>query len=99
MGGQSFADWTKALPAAMAATQGVRDFAPGQEVRQADFYRLDFTVGANPYLNGPAAGVTAARPATGTTVCGVQFLYPQGQGAKYGPIAEAVVGSFGPAKP
>src|SRR5437763_1033322 len=47
----------------------------------------------NPPISYAASATVGARPA-GTMACVVELLYPQGQEAKYGPIADALVASL-----
>ncbi|CAA9527639.1 MAG: hypothetical protein AVDCRST_MAG13-3880, partial [uncultured Solirubrobacteraceae bacterium] len=95
-GGQPFGAWARTIPEQIAATPQVQGFAPGRTEQTADSYRLDYTLASSSLFPGAASATIAARPGPGLTACVLQVFWPQGQEARYGPIAEAAIASLGP---
>ena len=95
--GLDFAAFTRTIPGLLAADQSLRGFRQVREDARPDRYRLDFTAEANPsspFLQAPSAGTLAAVPGPAGQACLAQLLYPQGQEARYDPLADAMVASL-----
>lgn len=90
-GGQPFAAWAQTIPTQIAATPQVQGFMPGRTEQRDDFYRLDYTLAVSSLFPGAATGTAVAKPGPGTTACLLQVFWPQGQEARYGPVAEAAI--------
>ena len=102
--GQDFATFTNNIPARFANDPNAPGFQQIRVDSRADRYRIDFTLAANPsnpLFAVPSAGTLVAVPGPGGSgqVCIAQLFYPQGQEAKYGPLADQVVGSLRSARP
>ena len=96
MKGQDFAGWSRTIPDQLASDSSIKGYRQVKVDSRPDQYRIDFATDANPdnpLISYAASATVGARPA-GTMACVVELLYPQGQEAKYGPIADALVASL-----
>src|SRR5439155_338988 len=91
--GQDFAGWSRTIPDQLASDSSIKGYRQVKVDSRPDQYRIDFATDANPdnpLISYAASATVGARPA-GTMACVVELFYPQGQEAKYGPIADALV--------
>jgi hypothetical protein len=101
MGGKSFADWSATIPDLLASDSSTPGFKAGKVTQQPNRYRLEFTTAANPSGIPPyaATGVLTVTPANASTACVAEFLYPHGQDAQYGALADSTTASLQAVKP
>ena len=102
--GQDFATFTQNIPSRFANDPNAPGFQQIRTESRPDRYRIDFTLAANPsnpLFAVPSAGTLVAAPGPGGSgqVCVAQLFYPQGQEAKYGPLADQVAASLRSARP
>ena len=102
--GQDFATFTQNIPDRFANDPNAPGFQQIRTESRPDRFRIDFTLAANPsnpLFAVPSAGTLVAVPGPSGSgqVCVAQLFYPQGQEAKYGPLADQVVASLRSARP
>ena len=102
--GQDFAAFTNNIPTRFANDPNAPGFQQIRVDSRPDRYRIDFTLAANPsnpLFAVPSAGTLVAvpGPSGSAQVCIAQLFYPQGQEAKYGPLADQVAASLRSARP